>query len=330
MINSRKCTQLLNKSTAAAVSAIEIYNKPDFKYREETFSILMINAWELLLKAKLINDSKGDFRCIFVSEKTRGKDGRELKRFYPAKNRMGNPKSVDIFTAMQRLDIDKVLKENIELLVEIRDNAIHLMNKNKLFEKKVLEVGTANLKSYVTIMNDWFGCKLDDYNFYLMPISFYHPYEIESFSLNSMEQQAKNILLYIQKKENEFPSDENNLHNIALKLETKFIKSSDDDALKFIYSNDPDAIKVSMEEDQLFKTKYTLSYKDLCVKCKEKYSNFKLNDKFNQIKKRLAADPQLARTRYLNPKSKRSPNQTFYCTEIFKELDKSYRKIRTK
>ena len=38
----------VEKSVGAALSAIEIYNKPDFKYREETFAILMINSWELL------------------------------------------------------------------------------------------------------------------------------------------------------------------------------------------------------------------------------------------------------------------------------------------
>ena len=43
----------VEKSVGAALSAIEIYNKPDFKYREETFAILMINSWELLLKAKI-------------------------------------------------------------------------------------------------------------------------------------------------------------------------------------------------------------------------------------------------------------------------------------
>ena len=37
---------------AATVGAIEIYNKPDFPYRSETFCILAINGWELLLKAK--------------------------------------------------------------------------------------------------------------------------------------------------------------------------------------------------------------------------------------------------------------------------------------
>lgn len=51
---------ILEKSIACAVSAIEIYNKPDFKYREETFSILMINAWELVLKAKKIKDNNNN------------------------------------------------------------------------------------------------------------------------------------------------------------------------------------------------------------------------------------------------------------------------------
>lgn len=48
--------ELVEKSIAAMISAIEVYNKPDFKYREETFSILSINAWELLLKAKWLKD----------------------------------------------------------------------------------------------------------------------------------------------------------------------------------------------------------------------------------------------------------------------------------
>ena len=41
--------ELIDRSIAATVAAIEIYNKPNFLYREETFSILAINGWELLL-----------------------------------------------------------------------------------------------------------------------------------------------------------------------------------------------------------------------------------------------------------------------------------------
>jgi hypothetical protein len=61
--------ELAVKSVAAMISAIEIYNKPDFKYREETFSILAINAWELLLKAKWLRDHKNKIHSLYVQEK---------------------------------------------------------------------------------------------------------------------------------------------------------------------------------------------------------------------------------------------------------------------
>ena len=44
---------LVAKSRAACLSAIKSYNRASSLYREETFAILMINAWELLLKADL-------------------------------------------------------------------------------------------------------------------------------------------------------------------------------------------------------------------------------------------------------------------------------------
>lgn len=50
---------LTTKSVHAAVAAIEIYNKPNFSYREESFSLLMTNAWELLLKSKWLFDHWG-------------------------------------------------------------------------------------------------------------------------------------------------------------------------------------------------------------------------------------------------------------------------------
>ena len=83
---------LLDKSIAAAISAIEVYNKPDFKYREETFSILMINAWEILFKAKIIKDNKNKLRSIYIPNKIKNKKGEPLKRFFPKENRCGNPR----------------------------------------------------------------------------------------------------------------------------------------------------------------------------------------------------------------------------------------------
>jgi hypothetical protein len=49
------CEKLLEKSKEAFAMAIELYNKPTIRYRVEGFSIFICNAWELMLKAHMIN-----------------------------------------------------------------------------------------------------------------------------------------------------------------------------------------------------------------------------------------------------------------------------------
>ncbi|MDY3001909.1 MAG: DUF3644 domain-containing protein [Romboutsia timonensis] len=53
--------KLLNKSKEAFIMAIEIYNKPTIHYRVEGFSFFMCNAWELMLKAHVINSENQKF-----------------------------------------------------------------------------------------------------------------------------------------------------------------------------------------------------------------------------------------------------------------------------
>ena len=72
--------ELLDRAIAATVAAIEIYNKPDFQYRAETFCILAINGWELLLKAKWLSDNSNKIRSLYVMETRQNKDGSKSKR----------------------------------------------------------------------------------------------------------------------------------------------------------------------------------------------------------------------------------------------------------
>lgn len=46
--------KLIEKSKEAFLVAIELYNKPTIKYRVEGFSFFICNAWELMLKAHII------------------------------------------------------------------------------------------------------------------------------------------------------------------------------------------------------------------------------------------------------------------------------------
>ena len=49
---------LLHNAKAALLAAIEIYNKPRIEYRDECFVILLLNAWELALKALLSKNGR--------------------------------------------------------------------------------------------------------------------------------------------------------------------------------------------------------------------------------------------------------------------------------
>ncbi|MCY4532385.1 MAG: hypothetical protein OXC84_08690 [Gammaproteobacteria bacterium] len=68
---------LVEKSLEACLAAIEVYNKPNFKFREETFSILMLSAWEILLKARVMQEDGGKLRAIQVFERKKKRDERD-------------------------------------------------------------------------------------------------------------------------------------------------------------------------------------------------------------------------------------------------------------
>jgi hypothetical protein len=160
-----KYKQLLDKSLAAALAAIEVYNKPTIAYREESSVILLINAWELLLKAKILKDNRNKLSSLYVLQ---GK--RKWK-----KTRTGNPLTLDIGAAMQRLTLDPIVIENLVSLMEIRDTAVHFVNADSL-PYVVFTLAVAALKNYQHLCKQWFSHSLADYHFFIMPLSFTHDF----------------------------------------------------------------------------------------------------------------------------------------------------------
>lgn len=57
-VSSRR---MVANSLSAMLAAIEIYNKPRMEYRDEVTVLLVVNAWELALKAALKKASKPVF-----------------------------------------------------------------------------------------------------------------------------------------------------------------------------------------------------------------------------------------------------------------------------
>ncbi|WP_396634908.1 DUF3644 domain-containing protein [Maribacter sp. R86514] len=303
---------LLDKSVQAILAAIEIYNKPNFAYREETFSILIVNAWELLLKSKIVFDSKENLESLYI------KDMHKPNEF--VKSRSGNYRTISMGDAIKIITLNDILVNNLKILIELRDNAIHFRNDSYGLNLKLLEVGTASLQSYLEITKEWFKKDLSKYNFYIMPMSFFHSHEMQSYSINSESQQNQNLINYISKKEKEHPFNEDNGHRISLHLETKFVKS------KFKFDSDnPDAISVIINEEDKFKTKFIWNYRDhLIPGLRKRYTNFKQDQRFYNLLKEFKSNNKFYQERYLNAKENKGTSRGWYDPNILKEFDCYY------
>lgn len=324
MAKSKKYQKIVEKSIKASLVALEIFNKPNFEYKEEVFAIMMANAWELLLKAKIVKN-KGTLLSIYVAEKLKTKKGDKLKRFYPKKSRSGNPLTVDIFRAADIAGVDSKVRANIEMLVEVRDNSIHFVNNHVDFSRKMLEIATAAVTNYATYLQENFKDSVKDYSFSFTPISFSNPSQIPVVMVSTPH---SNWLKYIDRQEKKFKNDNGN-YNFTLLVETKFKKSTSGEAVAVRWSDESDAMAVKVEEENIFITKYNIDYKTLIKNCKDRYKDFKLSSNFYTIKKDLENSKhseKFSKIRYLKPGGIGSIKQTFYCSEIYKKLDKKYTK----
>ncbi len=314
---------VLQKSLEAAKAAIELYNKPVFPYRNEGFSILMINAWELLLKAKKLKENNNKMTAIYIKEKIKNKKGTPSKRERYKRNRTGNFLTLSILDLIKTEISDRNLSKNLALLIEIRDNAIHCFNRPKIMEKHYLEIIGATISSYQTALTRWFSYDITKENMFIIPIGFNIP---ESYDLTDVtSKEEKNILKYISEQRNS--ADDSSEYDVALNIDVKFLKSKDTQAQGVKYSDDGIPIKIDSEE--VFKGKYPMDFNELKEKLKARYSNFKQDKSFWEHKKALETNDMYAGIRFLDYYAQRGVKKTYYSTEIIKEFDKIYTRKET-
>lgn len=136
--------RLLGKSLEAYVLSLETINRLTITYRTETFCALVCNAWELLLKAKML-DGSTDRSVIYYTtkpgERKRTKSLRDcLVSVFPNEN-------------------DSV-RRNLERVEDFRDAAIHLFITD--VPKDVLGLFQACVLNYHRCLDEWFGVSLSD------------------------------------------------------------------------------------------------------------------------------------------------------------------------
>ncbi len=321
---------LLENSKSAIIGCVELHNKPVFKFRYEICTILTINGWELLLKA-YINEFHPEIKLI---------------------KKDGSSKSFEECLAFVSSQLGKEFRvehENLNKLYEFRCHVIHFYKDN--IESILYSLLHKSIIFYNKFIQHYFNIDLvDETNLMLLPIGF-KPFAtpVDFLTKESDLKESSNAVQTFIKSivhSTEMLNDEGiedsilTGYNIAVVNESR-IKNADiiagitkdETASKLTVSNvlgaikvtnDDSAKKVSIEEETLFKTVFTIKYLDVAKQAKEMFSDFKRNAKFNQVMSEIKKNPSLHRKRYLDFVSKTGMGQDFYSAEVFKELEKHY------
>jgi hypothetical protein len=333
MARPPKSLAVYRKAEAALIAAIEIYNKPDFAYREETFAILAINAWELLLKAKVLAENGNRDGALWVYEPKQKADGTPTKRKYPRRNRAGNPHTISLSAAIAILEANATtrlpneVRGNLEALTEIRDNAVHFVNARFELAKTVLEIGTACVKNFVTLSEKWFEEDLSGYSLYLMPIGFLAAPSVTAVAVGGEEGKLVSYLRNLMAAQNTVTTTTTTStpYHIALDLNISFKRSATDAVSTFTITNDPSAPHIYLTEEDI-RQKYPWDYRELVKRLRARYADFKENEEFHKLRRPLLADSRYVRDRFLDPGNPKSAKKQFHNPNILNQFDSHYKK----
>lgn len=125
--------RLVDKSIEAFIMGLEIYNKPTIKYRIEGFSFFICNAWELMLKAHIINNSS-----------------EEAIYFKDSKDR-----TISLENAVEIIFPDKhgSLRKNLIQIIELRNTSTHFITED--YEHIYAPLFQASVSNYISKMQEF-------------------------------------------------------------------------------------------------------------------------------------------------------------------------------
>jgi len=326
MSRKRKYEHLLEKAVLAAVAAVDSYNKVLFPYKQEVFAILMINAWELLLKAKWTYDHGNDIRTIFVKQK----NGR-YKR-----NRSGNKMTYDLTYLLNHMKNEKMIPsnvyDNLMALMEIRDNAVHLYVSPHLREQ-IHNVALASTRNFYLLAKKWFGEEIIKplKNAIIQPMSFIQP-EVTAFQGFKSEERLYHFLHRLSETQEE---DREGFF-VTAEVRLNFVRSKRiEGAIPVRHSpGDPNAVPFELTEEQ-WRERFPWDYRELVERLRSRYENFKQNQEFYKLKRQIEPDPsqcnpeacynQYCRIRFLDPtRPDKSQKKKFYSSAVLDYFDIFY------
>jgi len=109
-----------------------------------------------------------------------------------------------------------------------------------------------------------------------------------------------------------------------LRLSTKLIKTSSDEAIEFMMTNDSKATQITFTEEDMLR-RYPLTYDVLTQKLSSRYSDFLRNAKFHELHRQIKnSGEKYCRERRLEPSNPNSIFKFFYSESVLNFMDAHY------
>ena len=276
------------------------------------------------MKARILCENNDEVRSIQVLERVNGKET-------PKQTRSGNHitiglrKAAMIVRQFSSNKIDEACIGNLELLQEIRDNAVHFMNPSDGLSIKVHQIGTAALKNFVIAAERWFQLDFSQFNIFLMPLAF-NPLTgiVESIENTEHSEPVNRFLNLVKNTERTCGPGDPEGYSVTLKVGVKFSRTASNLATHVrVVGNDTTAQVVTLSEDELSET-YPWDYKELVRRLKSRHTDFKQNRDFHKLKKDFEDIPGICHTRYLDHRNQKGSTKKFYNSNILRHFDKHY------
>ena len=328
-------SNLVKNSISAYFAAVELHNKPNIPYRYETVTLLMMNAWELALKAYVKKHIKN--RSIFESDGHTISIDKALA--YTAEHI--NSKKRGSFSAVQK---------NIEEIEIYRNNIAHFYCEQ--LEPYIFMLTAKSALNYVGFIKDYFGKDImAEDGLFILPLGFKLPFNPVDFLSGSIAKYASSkeaqefigsIIKATEELENEGVQD-----SIVLGFDVfleNVKKATNSDILAALTSEDKanalitktkrvkfarDASEIVGMSDEEFRSIWKYTHADVLAWCKENIPNFKQGAVYNAAKKSIASDINCVYERKLDVRNPKSQSKKFYTEKALEQLKAYYLEVAT-
>lgn len=313
------------------VAAIEIHNKPVMAYRYPICVLLVINAWELVLKSYI---------CEKMPHLKLVEENGYFMSFEKCLANVQNELATSFLPT----------RDNINALYEWRNKVAHY-NCAPL-DEVVYSLLRANVLFFCDFLKNHFNTTLmAPDNFVILPLGFSEslgPLKIlcESSQNSHLPAEAQQFLQNITRSIRTLHEQgiedailvEYDIHLVNANraknadLVAKIDNQNPDAATLYVektipefrLSNSPDVPEVRLpSQNERFK-EFQMTYEDLVKKAKERYNDFGHGKKLNAIMSELKEDPNCCQKSFLNPVAKTGAIKCFYGGHIWAEMDEHY------